>query len=135
PRTPFPYTTLFRSERETVGEKIGHRYAARGDELQRLPVVPRRGPVGADYGQLAVVDQVRVAADDRIILGQPSEQAHPTAGHRHRQRLLLSGLGGRCGDHYVCTAPLCLVEDRSDRIRARAVDQRIGLDSRGELET
>ena len=60
-----PFTLLDDPERighpikgQAMGQEVDDRHASRGNQLERLPVVTRRRPIGADNVQLPVVDQV-----------------------------------------------------------------------------
>src|SRR5690606_31410764 len=115
---------------EAVGDEVVHRHLPGADELQRAGVVGGAGPVGADQGQLLVVDAVGVDGDDRVVLGQPAEQADPAPGRDEALRLLLRRARRGRGDRDVRAAAAGELADLLHHVGRPAVDRRLGLDER-----
>src|SRR5690606_926892 len=62
-------------ERQPVRDEVGDGHVAARDELEGLLVVRGARAVRTHDHQLAVVHEVRVERDDRVVLGQPAEEA------------------------------------------------------------
>ena len=81
--------------------------------------------------QLAVVDQVGVGLDERVVLGEAAEEGDPALAGGHRDRLLLGHVGGGGGDDDVGAAAAGQLHHRLDDVDLTRVDDVIGGDGVG----
>jgi len=118
-------------QRQAVGDQVGHRDGAGGDQGEGLLVVGWAGAVGPDDADLAVVDDVGVAGDRRPVLGQAAEEADPAPAGGHLEAVLLGpGRGGGDDDH-VGPAPAGQLADRRNRVGGAGPDGLVGRDQAG----
>ena len=116
-----------------MGDEVVHRDRPGGDPRQGVLVVGGGGAVGADDRQLAVVHEVRVERDDRVVLRQAAEEADATLPRDVPNRLLLGHAGGGGGDGHVDATTVREVEDRLDDVDLAGTDDLVRLDDVGGL--
>src|SRR6266567_1409994 len=116
------------TQRQGDGDEVGDGHLAGRDQVQCPGVVGRAGAVSAHDGQLAVVHEVRVAVDERLVLREAAEEADPAPAGGHPYRLLLRGAGGRGGDHDVRPAPVGELEQLIHRVGVGRTDRRVRPD-------
>src|SRR6185436_105530 len=98
------------------GDEVGDMDAAVGNHGEGSLVVVWAGAVCAHDHQLAVVNDVGVQSNDRVVLGQAAEEADPAPGSHHAQRLLLGRTRCSSSDYHVRTAAVGQLEHSVDRV-------------------